>query len=169
MSGKVVMTVDIAGYTSTLNFYRPSVTLKDGKSARTDWGVALPPYQKTPASTSGGFTLSIPTGAKNAEAAWEFIKCVTSTEGQVSWARDTYAMPSDIKAANDPLLMVDPAWKFFVDALKVSVSLPFVKGYPNWKEQIDQRLEKMWTGDLPIDQGVKEAQDAIDQTIAQNK
>jgi hypothetical protein len=31
-------------------------------------------------SWSGGFSLSIPKGAKNPEAAWEFIKCATSSE-----------------------------------------------------------------------------------------
>jgi multiple sugar transport system substrate-binding protein len=169
MSGKVAMLVDIAGYTSFLNFYRPSIMNKEGKSVRIDWGVALPPSKdgKTPASVSGGFALSIPTGAKNPEAAWEFIKCAVSN--QDSWARDTYSIPTTVKAANDPVLMADPMWAFFIDAMKVSHSDLFVSAYPNWREQLNQRYEKIYTGELPIDQALKEAQAAIDQTMATGK
>jgi len=166
MSGKVAMVVDIAGYSSFLNFYRPSIQTADGKSTRIDWGVSLPPYNKTPASVSGGFALSIPTGAKNADAAWEFIKCATGTEGQVSWARDTSAIPTSLKAANDPVLMADPNWKFFIEAMKVGHADPFVPGYPNWREQLNQRYEKIYNGELPVDQALKEAQAAVDKTMA---
>jgi multiple sugar transport system substrate-binding protein len=169
MSGKVAMVVDIAGYNSFLNFYRPSLTNTDGSTTRIDWGVALPPYSKTPASVSGGFALSIPTGAENPEAAWEFIKCATGEEAQVSWARDTYAIPTDVEAANNGVLMAEPVWKFFVDAMKVSHSDTFVPGYPNWREQLNQRWEAIYKGDLPIEQALKEAQAAIDQTIAENQ
>jgi multiple sugar transport system substrate-binding protein len=169
MSGKVAMIVDVAGYNSFLNFYRPSLPNPNGEgTVRVEWGAALAPYKTTPASTSGGFALSIPTGAENPEAAWEWIKCATSPEAQVSWARDTYAIPTDIEAANDPVLMAEPIWKFFVDAMQVSHSDSFVPAYPNWREQLNQRWEAMYKGDLPIEQGLKEAQEAIDQTIADN-
>jgi multiple sugar transport system substrate-binding protein len=167
MSGKVAMVVDIAGYTSFLNFYRPSIAGADGKSVRIDWGVSLPPYNKEAASVSGGFALSIPTGAKNPEAAWEFIKCASDVEGQVSWSRDTASIPTDVKAANDGVLMADPTWQFFIQAMKVSHSDMFMSSYPNWREQLNQRYEKMYTGELPIEQGLKEAQDAIDKQMAQ--
>lgn len=169
MSGKVAMLVDIAGYSSFLNFYRPSINGADGKSVRIDWGVSLPPYKKQPSSVSGGFALSIPTGAKNPDAAWEFIKCATSQESNISWARDTASIPTDVAAANDPVLMADPTWAFFIDAMKVSTSSLFIPGYPNWREQLNQRYEKIYKGELPIDQALKEAQDAVDKTIASSK
>lgn len=168
MSGKVAMIVDIAGYNSFLNFYRPSVTLADGSSVRVDWGVAPIPHNGTPTSVSGGFALSIPTGADNPEAAWEFIKCATSPEAQISWARDTYSMPTDVNAANDPVLMADPNWQFFVEAMNTSTSGVFVPGYPNWGEQLGQRYESVWTGDVAPEQALEEAQQAVDDTIATN-
>ena len=83
MAGGIAMMVDVAGYNSQLEFYRPSYLLKDGKSKpRMEWGVAEMPYAVKAADWSGGFALSIPKGAKDADAAWEVIKCVTSYEVQ---------------------------------------------------------------------------------------
>ena len=169
MAGGVVMKVDVAGYNSTLNFYRPKATLADGSTPDMDWGVSLPPYQVEPATWSGGFTLSIPSGAENPEAAWEFIKCAASGPGQVSWARDTYSIPSDIAAARDPVLMADPSWSFFIDAMEVGVNIPFVPAYSNWIEQLNTRLESVWTGDVSVEEALSEAQQDIDSTVEQNR
>jgi multiple sugar transport system substrate-binding protein len=168
MSSKVAMFADIGGYLSILNFYRPQVALDDGSTVNMEWGVAPIPNQTGPSSSSGGFALSIPTGAENPEAAWELIKCMTSPEGQVSWARDTYAMPSDMNAARDPILMADPNWAMMVEAMETSETWPFVAGYPNWKEQLDQRLEQVWQGTITAEQALQEAQQAIDDVLQQS-
>jgi multiple sugar transport system substrate-binding protein len=169
MSGKVAMFVDIGGYNSILSFYRPSVTLDDGSQTGIQWGAAPIPYNVQPSSVSGGFALSIPTGAENPEAAWEFIKCATSPAAQVSWARDTYAMPSDQQAAQDPILMADPVWEFFVQAMETSTSGEFVSGYSNWKEQLDQRYDAVWQGDTDPAEALQDAQAAVDETIEANQ
>jgi len=166
MSGKVAMVADVAGYASFLNFYRPSITLDDGSNARINWGVALLPNNGTPSSTSGGFALSIPTGAANPDAAWEFIKCATGPVAAVSWSRDTYAIPTDQAAARDPVLMADPNWQFFIQAMQTSTGGTFVPKYPNWGEQLDQRYENIWNGTTTPEQALQDAQQAIDQTIS---
>ncbi|GAB4527564.1 MAG: ABC transporter substrate-binding protein [Anaerolineae bacterium] len=168
MSGRVAMFADIAGYSSVLNFYNPQITLDDGTRERLEWGVALLPYASEPSSASGGFALSIPTGAENPDAAWEFIKCATSPAAQASWARDTYAIPSDIEAANDPVLLADPNWAFFIEAMETSVANPLVAEYPNWGEQLAQRYERIWQGELSPEQAVEEAQSAVDEVVPQN-
>lgn len=168
MTGRVAMIADIGGYSSILNFYRPRITLDDGSQVEIDWGIALLPAQVAPSSVSGGFTLSIPTGSDQPDAAWEFIKCATSPVAQVSWARDTYSMPSDINAANDPVLMADPKWAFLVEAMETSSATPFFTPYPNWREQLDQRYERIWTGEISPQQAAEEAQQAIDEVTAQN-
>jgi multiple sugar transport system substrate-binding protein len=162
MSGKVAMIADINGYSSALNFYRPKVPAANGETANLDWGVSDLPYKKAKGSTSGGFALSIPTGAKNKDAAWEFIKCATGPQAQASWARDTYAMPANQSAAKDPVLLADPNWKLFVDAMSYSSGGNFLKSYPNWKEQLDQRFEKVWAGTLPAKQALDDAEKAIE-------
>ncbi|MEO8286091.1 MAG: ABC transporter substrate-binding protein [Chloroflexota bacterium] len=166
MSGKVAMIVDVNGYASQLNFYNPRYTGTDGKAARLDWGVSDMPYKTKQASWSGGFSLSMPRGAKNPDAAWEFMKCASGEKGAASWSRDTYAMSANKAAATDPTLMADPAWAFFLKAMDYSTGGNFLEGYPNWGEQLDQRYEKVWTGEMTAEQAVKEAQQAVLDQIA---
>ncbi len=168
MSGKVAMVIDINGYASQLKFYNPKVPGPDGKPTTLDYGITYPPNNGTQTSTSGGFALSIPRGAPNPDASWEFIKCATGPAAQVSWARDTYAMPGNQKAASDPILMADPAWKFMVDAMKVSQPLggPYVPAYANFGEQVDKRQADMLSGKVDIKTGLDQAQQAIDAQMA---
>ena len=171
MSGKLAMFVDTSNYASQLNFYAPNYTNKDGKNEKLDWGVTDLPYKAAPSSSSGGFTLSIPRGSKNADAAWEFIKCATGPEAQTSWARDTYGMPGNQKAAQDPTLLADPAWGVMVGAMKYTKPLggDFIKEYSNWGEQVDKRLDGVWQGKADPQQAMADAQKAIDDQIAKTR
>jgi multiple sugar transport system substrate-binding protein len=169
MSGKVAMIADINGYSSQLNFFRPQVTGPDGKKVNLEWGVSDLPYNTDKGSWSGGMSLSIPRGAKNVEPAWEFIKCATSVDAQVSWARDTYAIPGNQQAARDPELMADPNWQFFVDAMGYTTGGNYLKEYPNWGEQLSQRYEKVWRGELTAEQALNEAQQAIEAEVQKNR
>jgi ABC-type glycerol-3-phosphate transport system permease component len=84
----------------------------------TGWDISHIPYNVAPANWSGGFALSIPRGARNANAAWEFIKCASSHVGQSSWARDTYAIPTNRLSANTPELMSDPVWRTVMEVME---------------------------------------------------
>ncbi len=169
MSGKVAMIADHNGYSSQLNFFNPRVpvTTAEGKTENQtlDWGVSDLPYNADKGSWSGGMALSIPSGAKNADAAWEFIKCATGPEAQASWARDTYSIPGNQEAARDPSLVADPKWQFFVDAMSYTTGGNYLPEYPNWGEQLSQRYEKVWTGELSADQALKQAQEAVEAEV----
>jgi multiple sugar transport system substrate-binding protein len=161
MSGKVAMLVDVNGYASQLNFYNPRYTGTSGEAARLDWGVTDIPYKTSNGSWSGGFALSIPQGADGSEAAWEFIKCASGEQGAASWSRDTYAMSANIEAANDPALLGDPAWQFFLKAMEYSTGGVFLEEYPNWSEQLNQRYERLWQGEMTAEQLLEEAEAAV--------
>ncbi len=173
MSSKVAMRVDIFGYNSFLEFYRPRTNLDNdgdaGNDPRTEWGIALLPHNEgaETGTVSGGFSLSIPTGAANPDGAWEFIKCATGDEGQTSWARDTQAQPTNIAAASDPVLAGGPGWDIVDDALATSTGGVFVQDYPNWTEQLNQRWELIWTGDLTAQEALDEAQAAVADQVGQ--
>jgi len=169
MSGGVAMLTDINGYTSQLDFFRPRVTNAAGEMENLDWGVSDLPYNTDKASWSGGMALSIPRGAKNPEAAWEFIKCATGPEAQASWSRDTYAMAANQAAAKDPVLLADPRWQFFVDAMSYTTGGTYLTEYPNYFEQINQRQEQVWRGEMTAQQALDEAQKAIEAEVAKNK
>lgn len=168
MSGATPMVVDVAGYLSQLNFYRPQVTLADGSTARMEWGVGDLPYQTTQANWSGGFALSIPRGAPNADAAWEVIKCMTSEAGQESWARDTLAIPTIQTLATSPVLMADPYWEDVMAVMEHSQGSTYVPAYPNFTQEVNTRYEQVWTGELTPEQMAEQAQQAIDEVMAQN-
>jgi multiple sugar transport system substrate-binding protein len=172
MSGKVAMIADINGYSSVLNFYDPrlEVTLADGtvERQRINVGIADLPYNESygqPASWSGGFALSIPRGSPNADAAWEFIKCATGPDGAASWSRDTFAMSANIEAAQDPALVGDPRWQFFLQAMEYSQGTTVVPEYSNWGTEIDQRREAILKGERPAQEALDEAQQVIDSEI----
>jgi multiple sugar transport system substrate-binding protein len=172
MSNGMAMFTDIAGYNSQLQFYRPRADTNGdlqitGDDARMDWGIAMLPHDEDAdaGNWSGGFSMSIPRGAKNAEAAWEFIKCASATQGQASWARDTYAIPPHNAAASDPVLRADPAWEVIDQALEVSTGGVYVAKYPNWTEQINQRLEQVWLGELSAQEALDQAQQAVEDAI----
>lgn len=165
MSSSLAMFVDIFGYNSQLQFYRPVVKLESGEETSLDWGIALLPANTKSGTWSGGFAMSIPTGAKNAAAGWEFIKCATSSAAQVSWARDTQAQPTNLKAATDPSLLADPAWEVVDGALQTSTGGIYVTRYPNWNEQLSQRWEMVWRNRLTPAQMLNEAQRAVEEAI----
>jgi multiple sugar transport system substrate-binding protein len=165
MSGGVAMLVDIFGYNSQLEFYRPTVALDNGETPRMDWGISLIPYNAGPGTWSGGFSMSIPTGSQNAEAAWEFIKCATSAEGQSSWARDTQAQPTNIMAAQDPVLAANPQWQVVDEALSTSTGGNALPGYQNWGEQLGPRLERIWLDELTPQEALDEAQEAVESAV----
>jgi multiple sugar transport system substrate-binding protein len=170
MGNGVAMFVDIFGYNSQLEFYRPrsdangdlQVTDDD---PRMDWGISTLPYNAAPANWSGGFSLSIPTGAENPEAAWEFIKCMTGPEGQASWARDTQAQPTNLIAATDPVLLANPNWAVVDEALKTSTGGVYVPKYPNWNEQLDLVLEQIWLGEMTPQEALDAAQAAVEDAV----
>jgi multiple sugar transport system substrate-binding protein len=170
MGNGVAMMVDIFGYNSQLEFYRPRADANGDlqvtdEDPRMDWGIATLPYNAGPANWSGGFSLSIPTGAENPEAAWEFIKCMTGPEGQASWARDTQAQPTNLAAATDPVLLANPNWAVVDEALQVSTGGVYVPTYPNWNEQLDLVLEQVWTGELTPQEALDQAQAGVEAAI----
>lgn len=168
MTGRLAMFVDINGYSSQLRLFDPQVPTADGKTQDLEWGVTHLPYNVENGSWSGGFALSIPRGAKNPDAGWEFIKCATSREAQASWARDTQSMPANRIAASDPALLVNPNWKLFVDAMGYSQGTPFMPQYPNWMEQLEMRYDQVWRGQLPVDVALEQAQEIVEQEINKN-
>ncbi|HXF63568.1 MAG TPA: hypothetical protein VNK95_18240, partial [Caldilineaceae bacterium] len=115
----------------------------------------------------GGFSLSIPVGAENPEAAWEFIKCATSYEGHLSWARDTAAIPTHREAARDPILLADPNWETVISVMETSSGGNYLAAYPNWFEQIQTRQEQVWTGELTPEEALEQAQQEIERVMAE--
>lgn len=68
-------------------------------------------------------------------------------------------------AAQSPVLQANPYWKVVDESLKVSNGGVFVSKYSNWNEQLNQRYEKVWLGEITAQQALDEAQAAVTDAI----
>jgi multiple sugar transport system substrate-binding protein len=167
MSGAVAMFVDVAGYHSILSFYRPQYETEEGDNVNMEWGIGPIPYNTERGNWSGGFALSIPRGAENADAAWEVIKCMTGPEVQLSWTRDTYAIPTNEDAAYSRVMMSDPYWEAIIENMEYSRGSDYVPEYPNWTEQVGPVVEEVWRGTIEPEAAAEQIQTAIDRQMGQ--
>jgi len=169
MTGKVAMKIDIAGYTSFLNFYNPKMETQDKQALGWDVAPVTPAPGQKPASLSGGFALSIPKGSKNMDPAWEFIKYAVY-QGQASWARDTYSIPTTEQIAKtDPTLNADPHWKFFIEAMGYGRPAAFNPYYPTFLETLGPARDAVFSGKQQPQEAMDEAQKKVEAEIAKNK
>lgn len=105
-----------------------------------EWGVTpIPSPEGLPPTTwSGGFSYTIPKGAKHKEAAWELIKFIAGHDGTLLWAKrpdganDITAMPQ----INEELKMADnPNLKVFLDLMPTAKFRPVTPvGQKMWDE-----------------------------------
>jgi multiple sugar transport system substrate-binding protein len=170
MSGKLAMIVDIQGYTSVMNFFNPSFTVPDGEE-NLGYGVGpiTPAPGHDPAALSGGFALSIPRGAEQTDATWEFIKYMVFV-GQASWARDTYAMPTIESMANDPVLGASPNWSFFVDAMSYGRAKDYNPFYPAFTgDLLPNATLAALSGEMTAQEALDDAQAKAEEEIERSR
>lgn len=156
ISGQVAMIVQVQSFIGDLKQYAPDL----------NWGVALVPGLKEPASWGAGFDLEIPNGAKNPDGAWEFIKYMTTKDTQVKFAVASGWMPSRMDAAQDPQLTSTPGWDVVLESMKVTHSRKFVLEAPTWYGPLTTAFQEVWDGVKTPEQALTDAQAAVDQEIA---
>lgn len=91
-----------------------------------NWGVTYIPIPKEgdeSATWAGGWSVVIPTGAKNTEGAWELMKWFAGNPGQKQYTEESSHMPTIKELAEDEALF-DEEHKFFRELLDVAQSRP---------------------------------------------
>jgi ABC-type glycerol-3-phosphate transport system substrate-binding protein len=71
-------------------------------------------------------------------------------------------MSANITASQDPALMGDARWQFFLKAMEYSQGTMIVPTYTNWGGEIDQRREAIMKGERSAQEALDEAQQVID-------
>ena len=107
-------------------------TLESYKEAGLNFGVIEQPegYNGEKSAMMGGFGLIIPNGAKNADAAWEFIKWWTmQPENGVEFCKISGNLPANVNAAKDPYFMDDEILKVFSETMEYAGIRSKVFGY----------------------------------------
>lgn len=76
------------------------------------------------ASWAGGWSWAIPKGYKDLEGAFDALSYLCGNEGQLKYCKDTYHIPTNVKASQDPFFREDPWHAVFMDLLPVSHTRP---------------------------------------------
>jgi multiple sugar transport system substrate-binding protein len=155
ISGQVAMIIQVQSFIGDLQEFAPDM----------NWGVAQVPYLNQPASWGAGFDLEIPTGAKNPDGAWAFIKYMTEKDTQVQFAVASGWMPSRVDAAQDPQLASTPGWDVVLESMKVTQSRKFVLEVPTGDGPLTTAFQEVWDGVKTPEQALNDAQAAVDQEI----
>jgi multiple sugar transport system substrate-binding protein len=93
----------------------------------TNYGVVPFPGPDGPApfaSWAGGWSWAIPSGVQDVEAAFDALSYLCGPEGQLKYNKDTFHIPTNVKASEDPFFREDPLHAVFMDLLPVSHTRP---------------------------------------------
>jgi maltose-binding protein MalE len=101
-------------------------------------------------------------GTEDVETAFDALSYFCGPEGQLKYNKDTYHIPTNIAASEDPFFREDPLHAVFMDLLPVSHSRPPIPlGSRLWDMQVNA-----FRNEIP--NGVKTPEEAlvfIDETI----
>jgi multiple sugar transport system substrate-binding protein len=91
------------------------------------YGVVPMPGPNGPApyaSWAGGWSWAIPMGTQDVETAFDALSYFCGPEGQLKYNKDTFHIPTNIAASEDPFFREDPLHAVFMDLLPVSHTRP---------------------------------------------
>lgn len=141
LTGQISMTVTVPSLIGGIKKYKPDL----------NYGVAPIPTPTGDNFTTwaGGWSFVIPKGAKNEEAAWQFMKFAAGPEGQKIYSETTGNLAS-IKSINEELHTDDPIMKKFVDILPQARHRPVIsEGSLLWNELVQARDLAIRKNDTP--------------------
>ncbi|MEV7076823.1 extracellular solute-binding protein [Streptomyces sp. NPDC093990] len=129
-------------------------------------GLAYMPTQHGQApgkvSMSGGWTWAVPAKAGNPDLAFEFVKTMQTKANAQKWyvANSGIAVREDV--AEDPAYAkAQPGIKFFTDLVASTHYRPAYPAYPKVSTAIQEAMEGVTTGDVPVEEAAKAYDDAL--------
>lgn len=137
-----------------------------------DFGIVEPPRgaRGDAGAGMGGFGLVIPTGAKNTDGAWDFIKWwTTQAENGVGFAKISGWIPANKKAANDSYFTNNPHYAAFIKTMDYAKVRPSIPGAADVEgKALIPELQRFMAGEISGKQALTNAQSAADDILAQN-
>jgi multiple sugar transport system substrate-binding protein len=132
-----------------------------------DYGITYIPVPKegdNPSSWSAGFSLVMPQGAKEPEAAFQFMRHMGGEAGQRIYTKATQHFPT-IKALLEEKDLYDERHLFFNEILKFSTSLPTVPvGALLWDE-LTTAQEKVTLNQATAEDALNQVQSRVQQQM----
>ncbi|WP_235834647.1 ABC transporter substrate-binding protein [Actinomadura logoneensis] len=166
--GKVAMAVDGEWRTKFLQDEAPKV----------DYGTApVPVPDDQTARYGGGFVtgtvIGLPRGAKHPQAAWEFVKYLTTdTTALVTFANGLGNVPSTLPALASPDLRMPPQFRTFLDVFKNpnSATTPPTPNGNDYVVKFQAFVQDQWEPGrvTDLDAALKDLDTRVDQAIKLN-
>ena len=145
-------------------------TLESYKEAGLNFGVIEQPegYNGEKSAMMGGFGLISPNGAKNADAAWEFIKWWTmQPENGVEFCKISGNLPANVNAAKDPYFMDDEILKVFSETMEYAGIRSKVFGYSDLEGlALIPQLQKYVAGEITAQEALDNAEKQGNQILS---
>ncbi|MCD6318504.1 sugar ABC transporter substrate-binding protein [Candidatus Aerophobetes bacterium] len=110
-----------------------------------NYGFTIHPYLKEPASVLGGWATVIAKKSKHKDAAWEFIKYITSKDVWMWWI-DQYRGPMPARmdvCLESPILSQDPKWKVIIDIFPTAHIRPPIAEWTKISYTIQSMIQKV--------------------------
>ena len=165
------MALFLAGRLALLPWQSGIIANIKGRSPNFTWGVANTPRGK--AARKGylrGGNVGILKGTRATEAAWLFLKHISSAEVQTLWANPGTLMPARKSAVESGAFLQPPPpldLRKTVDALAAARTPHFIPEYVEMTDIIAKTLRPTWdTGAPPARESAQEAKRQIDQLLA---
>lgn len=138
-----------------------------------NFGTAWIPYADDgqPATNMGGEHIYVLQGAGDRDAAWDFVRWLTSTEVQVVWDIQTTFMPVRSSVALDEsfrlfLALSEPRLIPFVEQQQYARPRPPVPQYPETSTAFSKAIEQAYFGVTSPEQAVADAAAAVDEILS---
>lgn len=134
------------------------------------WGIApLPSVDGRKSMYVAGRYLAIPRGAKNPQAAWEFIQYFCTGEGITTWCDSQSDYPANVPASLQPVFNATPAQRLIASLLPHGYAFPAVPvGDLYWNtltQAEDQARHSQLSPQAALDQVTQKVQTALNAYI----
>jgi len=144
------------------------------KDAPFAWDIALVPAPEggESATNVGGEHAFVFSGSPNKEAAWEFVKYITSPEVQLLWDQKTGFLPVRQSVADnaDYLKWVnetEPRMQPFVEGMKYAQTRPATAKYNEVSNAFATEIQKALLGQATPEEALASAETAVNDILAQ--
>ncbi|KAF1301727.1 ABC transporter substrate-binding protein [Enterococcus saccharolyticus] len=122
----------------------------------------------------GGFVLEVPYGAKNPEASYKFIDYLTSTEVQEKFGEKSFDIMANREAnenlINSSELSEDGQMVYQVadEQFKNTVLTPAPLKAPDFANLVNEQIDQILLGTKKPEEGLEDAQKAVEKLVDQN-
>jgi multiple sugar transport system substrate-binding protein len=118
------------------------------KTKGLEWDVVPLPAGKKRVNILDGAGYVINTGSKNKEAAWEFVKFLSSELGQGFFMESGVVVPARQSIREDNIYVRDSKfdWKVFIEETRFGRLTPQFRNFNKISKLVDKELEEVWKG-----------------------